>query len=68
MEKQCQACQLKRTNDLPDTHYSETESPGLYQEEHFDWEEILQSEFGSLVASGFFGFFVFVFADCTDTS
>lgn len=31
-------------------------------------EEILQSELGSLVASGFFAFFVFVFVDCTDTS
>ena len=47
----------------------ETVSSCLYQEEHFDLEEeIHQSELGSLVASGFFAFFVFVFAGCTDTS
>ena len=53
---------------LPDRSHSETESSGLHQEGNFELEEILQSELGSLVASGFFAFFVFVFVDCTDTS
>ena len=54
--------------NLPDMRHSETGSSGLYQENYLDSEEILQSEPGSLVASGLFVFFVFVFVDCTDTS
>ena len=54
--------------NLPDMRHSETGSSGLYQEKYLDSEEILQSEPGSLVASGLFVFFVFVFVDCTDTS
>ena len=54
--------------NLPDMRHSETGSSGLYQEKYLDSEEILQSELGSLVASGLFVFFVFVFVDCTDTS
>ena len=53
---------------LPDLRHSETESSGFCQEANFELEEILQSELGSLVASGFSAFFVFVFVDCTDTS
>ena len=54
--------------NLPDMRHSETGSSGLYQEKYLDSEEIFQSELGSLVASGLFVFFVFVFVDCTDTS
>ena len=53
---------------LPDLRHYETESSGFCQEANFELEEILQSELGSLVASGFSAFFVFVFVDCTDTS